>query len=164
MKMIRHRAWKIMISRNLDGDLDDGGRRRLENHLLSCRTCRETYRDYRTMRSLVRSGIGDTCVRAREDDATPVTGAGISRRALSLKVRPRVLALAASILLVIVVASMLFLVPFRTDETGYPLTTQLDKPLERYFYYVEERFSETTLTGMDEPMGAYFEITVADAR
>jgi hypothetical protein len=59
---------------------------------------------------------------------------------------------------------MFLLASFRTEETGYPLTTQLDEPLERYFYYVEERFSETTLTGMDEPMGAYFEITVAEAR
>jgi anti-sigma factor RsiW len=162
MKMIRHRAWKIMISRNLDGDLDDGERRRLENHLLTCRTCRETYRAYRSTRSLMSSGIGGTCVQSRGNGVTP--GAGYPRRALSLKIRPRLLALAASILLVIFVSSMLFLAPSRRDETAYPLTTRLDEPLERYFYYVDRRFSETTLTGMDEPMGAYFGITVADAR
>jgi anti-sigma factor RsiW len=162
MKMNMHRAWKIMISRNLDGDLDEGERRRLENHLLSCRACRETCRAYRAMSSLMRGGIGDTCVRSREEDASQ--GAGDSRRARSPRVRPRVLALAASILLVVFVSSMLFLVPSRTEDAGYFLATQLDKPLERYFSYVEERFSETTLAGMDEPMGAYFEITVADAR
>jgi hypothetical protein len=165
--MSRCGRWKLEISRFLDHDLDEVERRRLLDHMGVCAECRAVYRAYVEMSGSLRRAVVDACISGigAENRTTPPlrepeTAREGGRRSLPIT-RPRVFAVAASVLFVLFAATFLFFSSNRKGESLFSFASELDSPLGRYFYYVDKRFSDSTLTGVNEPMGAYFAITVA---